>query len=268
LGPKLARYSTLVATWLLLLAGCGGSAGVGRGTHPSAGLSVAQHIARPFGTTRAPLGFWEYLPVGYGDAPRPLLIFWHGVGENGGGDLADLQKVPKNGPPQLIQAKLWPETRPFVVLSPQHAGVATCPTAVEVHDFITFALASYEIDRRRVYLTGLSCGAKGSADYLATYGDEQVAAAVLVAGDASPILQTRGCGLLTGVGLWVFHGDADATVAIAGDDAAMSRLGACTSPHRDLRYTVYPGVGHDSWSRTYDMSAGHDIYTWMLNFGH
>jgi len=30
--------------------------------------------------------------------------------------------------------------------------------------------------------------------------------------------------------------------------------------------TVYPGVGHDSWTRTYDLSAGHDIYTWLLSF--
>jgi hypothetical protein len=29
--------------------------------------------------------------------------------------------------------------------------------------------------------------------------------------------------------------------------------------------TVYPGVDHDSWTRTYDLSAGHDIYAWMLD---
>jgi hypothetical protein len=27
---------------------------------------------------------------------------------------------------------------------------------------------------------------------------------------------------------------------------------------------IYPGVGHDSWSATYDGSGGHDIYAWML----
>jgi len=32
------------------------------------------------------------------------------------------------------------------------------------------------------------------------------------------------------------------------------------------KLTIYPGVGHDSWTRTYDGSAGHDIYTWMLGF--
>jgi hypothetical protein len=25
-------------------------------------------------------------------------------------------------------------------------------------------------------------------------------------------------------------------------------------------------VDHDSWTRTYDLSAGHDIYDWLLGF--
>ncbi|GHG61915.1 hypothetical protein GCM10012319_00190 [Comamonas sp. KCTC 72670] len=36
-----------------------------------------------------------------------------------------------------------------------------------------------------------------------------------------------------------------------------------TSPPAQL--TLYPGVGHDSWSRTYSGSAGHDIHAWMLS---
>ena len=37
-------------------------------------------------------------------------------------------------------------------------------------------------------------------------------------------------------------------------------------PPTDVRLTVYPGVGHDpdAWDPTYDLSAGHDIYTWLL----
>ncbi|WP_199724247.1 hypothetical protein [Corallococcus sp. AB011P] len=32
-----------------------------------------------------------------------------------------------------------------------------------------------------------------------------------------------------------------------------------------LLLTLYPGVGHDSWGRTYDGSAGHDVYAWLLS---
>jgi hypothetical protein len=47
----------------------------------------------------------------------------------------------------------------------------------------------------------------------------------------------------------------------------MPQFIACPNPPRkDLRYTVYPGIGHDSWTRSYTLSAGHDIYNWMLGF--
>ena len=34
----------------------------------------------------------------------------------------------------------------------------------------------------------------------------------------------------------------------------------------DAELTVYPSVDHDSWTRTYDQSAGHDIYDWLLGY--
>jgi predicted esterase len=226
------------------------------------GQLTATNTARPLGTTGAQNGYWEYLPAGYGDGTRrPLLVFLHGGGETGLGSSADLEKVNAHGPPKLIAVDAWPATRPFIVLSPQH-GLSGCSTAAETHDFIEFALGEYDTDPERVYLTGLSCGASGAADYLGRYGGEQVAAAVLISGDANMIWPAQGCGLLNHLGLWAFHGDADGNVA--GDDTAMPRFIGCPSPHRDVRYTLYPGVGHDAWTMTYDLSAGHDIYAWML----
>jgi hypothetical protein len=45
----------------------------------------------------------------------------------------------------------------------------------------------------------------------------------------------------------------------------MEDIAECPPPGGDATMTVYPGVDHDSWTRTYDLSAGHDIYTWMLD---
>lgn len=46
----------------------------------------------------------------------------------------------------------------------------------------------------------------------------------------------------------------------------MNNVIACPQPPREeAKLTIYPGVGHDSWTRTYDGSAGHDIYTWLLS---
>ena len=47
----------------------------------------------------------------------------------------------------------------------------------------------------------------------------------------------------------------------------VAALNACTpAPSVPPKLTIYPGVGHDSWTRTYDGSAGHDIYAWMLQY--
>jgi predicted peptidase len=213
----------------------------------------------------APAGYWEYLPKGYGDGePRPLLVFWHGGGEKGSGSEAELQKILAHGPPKLIAADEWPEDRPFVVLSPQH-NEPMCRMAGDAHRaFLDYAALAYDVDPARVYQTGLSCGALGTADFLARYGASQLTAAVLIAGDITPAWEGQGCALATDMALWALHGELDTTVLPAGDDTNMPKLIACPQPRQDVKYDVYPDVDHDSWTRTYDLSGGHDIYSWLL----
>ncbi|MEZ4372183.1 MAG: hypothetical protein R3B07_15230 [Polyangiaceae bacterium] len=255
--------------------GAAGSAGSGTGgTGGAAGASNAgpssdRQVKRPKGTKYAGNGYWEYLPPDYDQlAKHPLMVFWHGVGENGDGGDADLDKVIKNGPPKLIDKDQWPNSRPFIVLSPQHTGNGNCPSANEIHDFITFAIGAYKVDTKRVYLTGLSCGAIGSWNYFGNYIDQQIAAIVVIAGDGRNAWNKSGCALGK-VPIWAFHGDMDPTVLPVGSIEPMTNLQACTSPAPvDAKLTIYPGVKHDSWTRTYDLSAGHDIYSWMLGYTH
>lgn len=229
------------------------------------GPSSSRHFARPVGTvTGTTSGFWEYLPPGYGDGSHhPLLIFWHGIGENGDGSTASLEKVPANGPPRLIKEDRWPEDRPFIVLSPQHLAPG-CPSSQEIHAFIQFALAHYEVDLARVYLTGLSCGAIGSWNYLGDHTNEVVAAAVLVCGDGRLAFGKARC-TLGRVPIWALHGELDPAVPPAGSIEPLAQLNACSPPPLDAKLTLYPGVAHDSWTRTYDLSAGNDVYGWLLS---
>jgi predicted esterase len=235
------------------------------GPPPDTRPSSARHTQRPLGSSDAPQGYWEYLPPRYGDGnDHPLLVFLHGIGENGNG-ASELARVANNGPPRIIGRDQWPNERPFIVLSPQHPG-GGCPGASEVHSFIAWAIAHYDVDPTRVYLTGLSCGAIGAFNYVGRYLDEQIAALVPIAGDGNGAWNAQGCELGR-IAIWAFHGDADGVVGPSGSTTPMNNLIACPS-RRDARLTMYPGVGHDSWSRTYDLSAGHDIYTWMLGFTH
>ncbi len=244
----------------------GGGSGSGGNAGSGSGLALGIHTVRPLGSVDgAPAGYWEYLPKGYGDgAPRPLLIFWHGGGEKGSGSEADLQKILAHGPPKLIADGDWPEDRPFVVLSPQH-DLPVCEMAGDAHrDFLNYAVEAYDVDPARIYQTGLSCGALGAEDFLARYGSSQLAAAVLIAGDVSPAWEARGCELVSNMGLWVFHGELDATVLPDGDATNMPKLIACPEPRKEVLYDVYPAVDHDAWTRTYDLSGGYDIYAWLL----
>lgn len=225
--------------------------------------SSSRQTARMLGYRSSPNGFYEYLPPDYdGSVAAPLLVFWHGVGENGNGT-TELSRVLANGPPRIINRDQWPASRPFIVLSAQHAG-GGCPTSSEIRAFITWALANYRVDTARTYLSGLSCGAIGSWGYLGEHLDSQVVAAVLVAGDGRSAWSRQMC-TLGRLAIWGFHGESDGTVSPDGTRVPMNNLIACPSPPRkDARLTMYPGVGHDSWTRTYDLSAGHDIYAWLL----
>lgn len=237
----------------------------------SAGLPVipetsepasARHTARPLGSTTAGQGFYEYLPPGYSDAQKyPLLIFVHGLGENGDGD-SQLSRVLRNGPPRLIDRDDWDASLPFLVLSPQRSG-GGCTSSSEIAAMIDFAIGQYSVNVDRVYLTGLSCGAIGSWGYAGNFINSQIAAMVPIAGNGNGAFNQAGCALAE-LPIWAFHGDSDGTVNVSGTTGPINNLLACDPPPENILMTIYPGVGHNSWTRTYDLSAGHDIYQWML----
>ncbi len=224
----------------------------------------ARHTAVPLGSSAAAQGYYEYLPPGYADGTQdyPLLVFIHGLGENGNGT-TELNRVLANGPPRLINEDSWDNARPFVVLSPQRGG-GGCTSASQIENFIDFALLNYDINPERVYLTGLSCGGIGSWNYLGLALNSQIAAMVPIAGNGTNVFNNVGCPMgLTPI--WAFHGDADPTVNVSGTVNPISGILACSDPQPDdVGMVIYPGVGHNSWKRTYDLSAGHDIYQWML----
>jgi dienelactone hydrolase len=188
--------------------------------------SATRLTAHPIGTTASPLGYYDYLPPGYGPGVKdPLLIFLHGHGGNGDGTPAQLPNVINDaGIAYYIANNGWAADRPFVVLSPQHNEIASpaypyadcggfvgscvmqqqhaygnplpagspCWAPSEVRAFLDYALAHYNVDPTRVYLTGLSCGGYGVWESLAKFGAGKIAAAVPIAGDGRPALGSSG----------------------------------------------------------------------------
>jgi len=258
--------------------------------------SSQRYTLHPEDSTESPLGYAEYLPPSYGDAPSPLLVFLHGAGESGDGSADALALLALTAIPRHLVNDGWPDERPFVVLAPQHedTGVASdyepcfdaalpgscfmttwhelghpeeaaCFTPDEVRDFIAYAVATYDVDPARVYLTGLSCGGFGAWEYLELFGDAQVAAAVPIASEGRPAWGAVDCALAS-VPIWAFHGALDDVVDPQGSIVPITGLrDQCSVTDEEAVLTIYPDRDHDSWNITYAQGSPVDIYTWLLD---
>jgi len=260
--------------------------------------SARYQAPRPIGSTDFAMGYYEYLPPSYraSGAKSPLLVALNGYGENGDGTPDGLQNLLGTGIPRFITGGGWPTQRPFVVLALQHVeeppgfdgtpcigkpywatcgmqlqhdeghvSPTWCTTPDEVHDFVTYAVAHYNVDPHRVYVTGLSCGGFATWEYIAKYGDEQAAAAVPISGNGQPAWESAGCGL-TSVATWAFHGALDPIVDPQNAIDTMADLATCGVPANRTKLTMFPDLDHAGWDEAYSGSRGADIYSWMLSF--
>ncbi|RKH68385.1 dienelactone hydrolase family protein [Corallococcus aberystwythensis] len=222
-------------------------------------------VARPYGTVPGMnYGYWEYLPLGYDDAPTeefPLVVFLHGVGEAGNGNATNLEKIMnRRAPPRLARDG---RDFPFILVSPQRFNAFI--QVAEIDAIIEFAKVHYRVDPKRIYLTGISAGAIQTWAYAAVHYDK-LAAVVPIAGNGNGVNLCPAAA--SGLPVWAFHGTADGTVSPYGSINAVNAMNTTCSPKANpaALLTLYTGVGHDSWGRTYDGSAGHDVYTWMLGY--
>jgi len=192
------------------------------------------------------------LPKEYGGRSRkkwPLILFLHGAGERG---LGDFELLKKHGIPKLAEER----DVPFIALSPQ------CPPNTWWSmDFLLEALIGlldetgkkYRVDADRIYVTGLSMGGMGTWA-LATHAPERFAAIAPICGGGDP--EKVEC--LKSIPTWIFHGTKDQTVKPEEAEKMYDALKACGG---DVGLTMYPGVGHDSWTATYDNPQ---FYEWLL----
>ncbi len=197
-----------------------------------------------------------YLPEGYdaqGSQRWPLMLFLHGMGERG----SNLQKVKVHGPPKLIAHGT---NFPFLVVSPQ-CPLGTWWSTDVLEALLDEVTANYQVDTNRVYLTGLSMGGFGSFA-LALHAPERFAAVAPICGGGNPFpphgFDTKRMAALKSLPFWVFHGGSDPVVSVAESERmvqALKRFGC------EVKFTVYPGVGHDAWTQTYDNP---ELYTWLL----
>src|SRR5690606_2488100 len=159
----------------------------------------------------------------------------------------------------MIKNGTWPEDLPFVVISPQLPGKYNSWPSHLIDQILSELLVKYPIDNQRVYLTGLSLGGIGTWQY-ATNNPEKLAAIIPICGIGNP---AKACELQK-LPVWAFHGDQDGVVKPSGSINMIEALKNCKDRDEELtKFTLYPGVKHDSWTVTYNNP---EIYKWLLKF--
>ncbi|MBS1958586.1 MAG: hypothetical protein JST80_03860 [Bdellovibrionales bacterium] len=215
-----------------ILGDSGGSGGNGGGSNSTPWTTYTTTSGttnyRPAGSiANVNLGFMEYIPAGYAGASvgsYPLVIFLHGIGEEGAGTAATLASFRNNtGSSAGVQYNIdHGKYYNAVVLTPQSPGWWN---SGNVDKLVNYAISTYKINPKRILITGLSMGGGGTWDYVNAYPGK-VAAAIPIAG-ASGCGTSYGTGIVNnGIKIWSFHAMNDSTVGVGNSQACMGFIGA------------------------------------------
>ncbi len=230
----------LVLPWAIVFLGCGVICAEEKSGEDR------QRPARLERKVDVAMDYLIYLPKDYESQEAwPLLLFLHGAGERGN----NLELVKKHGPPKRIAGG---EDFPFIVVSPQ------CPPGrhwqpSELAALLDEVCEKHRVDEDRIYVTGLSMGGFGTWA-LANYLPDRLAAIVPICGGG----ERHWVRNFTHLPVWVFHGAKDTAVPLARSEQMVEALKAAGG---NVKFTVYPDAGHDSWTETYNNP---ELYTWLL----
>lgn len=231
-------------------------------------LAVTDSINPAFG------GYYVGLPPRYHERidSFPLLIFLHGLGQMGNGS-SELSYLTFDGIGKLLNDKKFPVSfahgsrlHSFIVVSPQSSRA---PIPSEVKQVLERVKGLYRTDKSRIYLSGLSMGARVVTATAAEY-PEDYAAIVPIAGVANGPGMDERCRKIAEANLpvWELHNAEDPMADVAQARQFIGKL-LEYDPAVKPRFTVFPVYGHDAWTTALDPNykeSGMNIYEWMLQY--
>ena len=195
----------------------------------------------------------------------PLVLFLHGAGERGNdntktlvhGVLPICRYAMKHGDafviaPQCPNGRKWVSQDWSAKSMKRPAAPSEEMTAVMalLEEFV----ATHPVDSSRVYVTGISMGGFGTWDIVPRMPGFFAAMMPICGG----VDETTTALYKNGVAIRFFHGGADSVVTPEFSrrmDKALTDAGIVHG------YTEYPGVNHDSWTRTY---ANDENLAWLF----
>jgi len=204
----------------------------------------------------------------------PLILLLHGAGERGSDNEAQLIHGSK-----LFTDSTNRQRYPAMVIIPQcpkddfWARIAHDPNRKDslnglyfpseqpigkslglVSQLLDSLAGSKKVNTQKIYVGGLSMGGMGTFEIL-WRKPGFFAAAFPICGGGDPAKVTTYAHKFP---IWVFHGDKDNTVLPAN-----SRLmvGALKAAGAKVKYSEYPGVGHNSWDNAFKEP---DLMKWLF----
>jgi predicted peptidase len=210
-----------------------------------------------------------FVPEDWTDRKKwPVILFLHGAGERGDDGLIQTEvgigTAIRRGRSRVPAIVVMPQCRKDVWWTSEAMGDVAMAALAQ-------AQKEFRGDSQRVYLTGLSMGGYGTWYLAGKYPGKFAAIAPICGGILMPDLArkqspddmkpyTEAAGKIgKGTPTWIFHGGDDPVVPTTESQrmaAAMKALGG------EVKYTEYPGVGHNSWEKAY---AEPELFTWILS---
>lgn len=218
-------------------------------------MSQTKHVFKKVIRKQILLKYLLYLPKDYNarsNVQWPMLLFLHGMGERGD----NLELVKKHGIAKIVEERM---DFPFVVISPQCRSGSTWGMELDtLYELVKGAIETYNVDEKRVYLTGLSMGGYGAWLLAEAYPHLFAAVVPICGGTTLNIGFPERIGVLKDIPIWVFHGAKDRVVPLENSRQLVDVL---KKHNGNVKFTVYPNAGHDSWTKTYKNPR---LYKWLL----
>lgn len=201
--------------------------------------------------TKVKYDYLLYVPKEYAARKTnyPLVIYLHGGSQSGKGG-PDLVKLKTYGLPRLVNQGRNFE---FIIASPQCPEGKFWSTHNWLDSLYAELTATYRINPKRVYLTGISMGGYGTWQTTVAYPDKFAAIVPLCGGcdDSTQVCRIKN------VPIWTFHGTADNLISVDETERLVKRLNQCGG---NVKFSRLKGIGHGI-QYLYEDKA---IYDWLL----
>ena len=231
--------------------------------------------------------YYLYLPKDYtedDDNKKPLVIMIHGLGILGD-DINMINMIP------VVREAMQSDTLDYMLLAPQMFGKSNkispkLPkqiknTSPQIKALVDEVVKKYNVDKYRIYVTGLSLGGFTTWQLVQDYPDFFAAAVPVCGGDFN---KGENIDSLTTTPIWTFHSRDDATVPFSlkyqkdkninvgstyvwgfgrvcittADIVYMLNEKQATNVHQ---FTIFTDKGHNSWDSAY---SNQDMWEWMM----